>query len=209
MSMIESLSCSQHLLLADLDDTFLQDVPVDFLEEWKTINGGVVDDSDVEVVEEVEEVQPESEPAPPSSSSACASSSIQRHPQYIGPETQADILSLGAEHLPKRRRLNRKQSWLPPENSASESQEDPPDTAGQPKSEPLPRAICKSRASKAAEVLGVSTADIKFLVAVQAPLILWQCLFFHEDDVGPGMPGSPLLGRLCWCRPRVRTVGPG
>ena len=173
--MIESLSCSQHLLLADLDDTFLQDVPSDLLEEWTTINGGIVDDSDVEVVEEV---QPESEPATgPSFTSACVSLSIQRDPRYIGPETQADILSLGFESRPKRRRLNHKQLWLPPEDSASDRQEDPPDTAGQPKSEPLPRAICKSRASKAAEVLGVSTADIKFLVAVQAPLILWQCLF--------------------------------
>ena len=57
--------------------------------------------------------------------------------------------------------------------------------AGQPDKESvLPRVICKSRASKAAEVLGLSTADIKFLVAMRAPLILWQCLWFMKMTMG-------------------------
>ena len=106
-----------------------------------------------------------------------------RDPRFMGAETQADILSLGAEHTPrKRRRLHIKQ----PIQFEDDTQN--PDSNGQPESQPtpaMPQVVLKSRVAKAAEALGVTPLQLRYLVAVQAPLILWQCLFFMKTTLGP------------------------
>ena len=155
----------------------LGDVPQEFLEECTSINSGIISDSDEECV-----LCSDSE-AQCSVVANCDSESttaFERDPRFIGPETQADILSLGPIQIaePKRRRLHYKQPVS--EKLGSDRQQDP-NSEGQPEYESTPeptpegpRVVFKSRASKAAEALGVSTAHIKYFVRVRAPLIFFS-----------------------------------